>query len=406
MSMDSASQTANTASMPHAQPSKLAALPLALFASVMGFVGLGLAFKKAAMVFSTNARSGAEFDATQTTQALDSAQSLWHYVFYYLGFGSVVLGLIIFSCLLVCYIGKIIKHFDAFKGDITHQVKINFLSTIPIGALLLVAYFGDMPLSLHAGSMPESTDSAVASPISFWLYLTLLVVFYLAAALQLGFSLYVMRFWFKNPMKMTLLSPAWFIPIVGNLIVPVSGVKLLESYELMRWQGALALGADTMQNPLLLAPPTDMLLFFFSIGCFFWLILCALVMGRLIFEQSLESKFIPTLFIFIAPPSVFVLDFALLFGSGALGAPLVLMVYYIALFFALLLLALSKIFLQLGFAPSWWAFTFPLCAFSLASFECGYVWLGFFALFGAFCAVMFVGSKTLQALANGSIFKE
>ena len=403
MNPDSTHILENT-STPHKQPSKLAALPLALFASVMGFVGLGLALKKAAMISGFSAQSGTH--AIQAAQALDSTQNLWHDVFYYLSFGSVVLGLVIFGCLLVCYIGKAIRHFDAFKGDATHQVKINFLSTIPIGALLLVAYFGDMSLLLHVDSTPESMDSAVASSAPFWFYIAMLMIFYLAAALQLGFSLYVMRFWFKNPMKMSLLSPAWFIPIVGNLIVPVSGVKLLESYDFMREQGALTSSVDSVRDLFLLAPPTDMLLFFFSIGCFFWLVLCVLVMGRLIFEQSLESKFIPTLFIFIAPPSMFVLDFTLLFGSSALSTPLVLMVYYIALFFALLLLALSKIFLKLGFAPSWWAFTFPLCAFSLASFECGYMWLGFFALFGAFCAVVFVGIKTLQALANGSIFRE
>ncbi|MBS4268752.1 hypothetical protein CVU3613_02095 [Campylobacter vulpis] len=47
--------------------------------------------------------------------------------------------------------------------------------------------------------------------------------FYVASALQLILSLYVMSFWFRESMKSSLLSPAWFIPVVGNLIVPLSG---------------------------------------------------------------------------------------------------------------------------------------------------------------------------------------
>ncbi|EOX1263713.1 hypothetical protein ACPDI4_000199 [Campylobacter upsaliensis] len=92
--------------------------------------------------------------------------------------------------------------------------------------------------------------------------------FYVASALQLILSLYVMSFWFKKSTKSSLLSPAWFIPVVGNLIVPLSGAFI--------------------------NAPKDMLLF--SIGCFFWIILSAMIMH-------------------------------------------------------------------------WWAFAFPLCAFSIASFD-------------------------------------
>lgn len=98
--------------------------------------------------------------------------------------------------------------------------------------------------------------------------------------------------------------------------------------------------------------------------CFFWIILTAIVMQRLIFEASLEQKFLPTLFIFIAPPNVFVVDFYAIFGFYN---EFILLVYFIGLFFVLLLLSLSKIFLNIKFALSWWAFTSPLCAFSIAS---------------------------------------
>ncbi|MGX3043838.1 SLAC1 family transporter [Helicobacter sp. T3_23-1056] len=187
---------------------------------------------------------------------------------------------------------------------------MNFLSAIPIDALIIITFL-------------------VAFNESKSVLFALQIAFFISAFLQLFLSIYVINFWFSNAMKRHLLKPAWFIPIVGNLIVPLAGhsAKINSEFSLL----------------------------FFAIGCFFWLILTALITSRLIFEESLESKFLPTLFIFIAPPSIFVVDF-------------------VALFFMLLMLSLAKAFTRFGFAPhhftlSWWAFTFPLCAFSIASFE-------------------------------------
>ncbi|MEB2799153.1 SLAC1 anion channel family protein [Campylobacter upsaliensis] len=323
--------------------SKLANFPIVLFASVMGIGGLSLAFKKASVAFNHQ-----DFLA-------------WS------AFGFAILALIVFALLFVCYGAKILYHFKAFKADLTHQVKINFLSSVPISMLIITAFWSDF-ISKESG---------------FWW--VILESFYVASALQLILSLYVMSFWFRESMKSSLLSPAWFIPVVGNLIVPLSGAFI--------------------------NAPKDMLLFFFCIGCFFWIILSAMIMQRLIFEQSLETKFIPTLFIFIAPPSIFVLDFHSLFQTHSI---LSLMVYFIALFFVLLLIFLSKIFSKLSFAPSWWAFTFPLCAFSIASFDLFitykfkyfYGFLGVLALILALFAVFFISYKTLKAVANGNIFKE
>lgn len=222
---------------------------------------------------------------------------------------SVIFGFVsmaIFALLLGIYTLKIVRHFNAFYAEITHQVKINFFSAIPIGALIIITFLGAF-----------SEDEAVLCAMK--------VGFFVSAFLQLALSIYVINFWFSNAMKKHLLSPAWFIPIVGNLIVPLAGhsAKIQAEFSL----------------------------FFFAIGCFFWLILTALITSRLIFEESLESKFLPTLFIFIAPPSIFVVDFVAFFGAHS---ALSLVAYFIALFFMLLMLSLSKVFTRLHFALSWW----------------------------------------------------
>ena len=72
-------------------------------------------------------------------------------------------------------------------------------------------------------------------------------------------------------------NPAWFIPIVGNLIVPIAGVGI--------WDNTI-------------------LIFYFSIGIFFWIILFAIILNRVIFHNPFAPKFMPTLFILIAPPSI------------------------------------------------------------------------------------------------------
>lgn len=340
--------------------SKLANLPIALFASVMGIGGLSLVLKKASVAFWSGVESALDSTLESSWQGIIAPFLWWG------AYGFAVLAVIIFALLLVCYSAKILYHFNAFKADLKHQVKINFLSSIPISMLIIVAFWSDLSSGVDV------------------LWQGILGLFYVASALQLILSLYVMSFWFKESMKSALLSPAWFIPIVGNLIVPLSGG--------------------------LINAPKELLLFFFSIGCFFWILLSAMIMQRLIFEQSLESKFIPTLFIFIAPPSIFVVDFHSLFGfHNALS----FVSFNVALFFVLLLLSLGNIFTKLSFAPSWWAFTFPLCAFGIASFDlymidfsCFYGLLGILGLVMAFFAVVFISYKTLRAVASGAIFRE
>ncbi len=319
---------------------KLAYFPVTLFTSVMGIGGLSIAFKKVSL-FSNILFSS------------------------FLNISSMIFGIlasIIFIVLFILYIIRMFLYIDFFKEDLSHQIKINFLSSIPISMLIL---------------------------ISFWSYyvdyisIELKIIFYFTSTLQLVTTLYVISFWLRNSMNNILLSPAWFIPVVGNLIVP--------------------LAAHSMDIP------KELMLFFFGIGCFFWIILTAIIIQRLIFEANLEQKFIPTLFIFIAPPSIFVVDFYIIFGFYNEFS---LIVYFIGLFFILILFSLIKTFFNIGFTLSWWAFTFPLCAFSVASSDLYllysnsiiYKLLGIFGLICAFLSVFITFIKTSIAIKNGQIF--
>ncbi|MFP3442800.1 hypothetical protein R0K18_34200, partial [Pantoea sp. SIMBA_133] len=79
----------------------------------------------------------------------------------------------------------------------------------------------------------------------------------------------------------------------------------------------------------------------------------------------LPAKLLPTLFILIAPPAVGSISWFQLVGEiNAFGRIL----YYIALFLTLMLLTQTTRFIKLDFFLSWWAYSFPIAAITIASF--------------------------------------
>ena len=154
--------TNSNSALNEASLSKLAHFPIMLFASVMGLGGLALVFKKASAAFAFSAKDSANF---LDLNAVFSAFSL---IFGFLSIG-------IFLLLLGFYVAKIFTHFNAFKAEITHQVKINFLSAIPIGALIITTFLGAFN---DNGTM---------------LFL-LKIIFYLSSFLQLILSIFVINF--------------------------------------------------------------------------------------------------------------------------------------------------------------------------------------------------------------------
>jgi tellurite resistance protein len=214
---------------------------------------------------------------------------------------------------------------------VRHPVRINFMPTMAISLLLLAIVY------LHA--VPEA---------SRWLWLT-------GAALQLGFTLFVVNAWMHHEhFQVQHMNPAWFIPAVGNVLVPVAGVPL--GYELVSW-------------------------FFFSVGILLWPVLLTIVFYRVLFHQPLPERLMPTLFILVAPPAVGFIAYVRLTGEVDVFAQIL---YFSALFFTVLLATQVTRFLRIRFYLSWWAYSFPLAAISIASILMaeqtglvGFLYLGF-----------------------------
>ncbi|TCO74024.1 SLAC1 anion channel family protein [Rhodovulum euryhalinum] len=271
-----------------AQESRLAHFPITFFATVMGMLGLTLAL-----------------------HAAENAYGLTVHYSHYVLLASAALLLAV----AILYTLKVLTHFRMAAWEWHHPVRLAFFPTISISLILMsIATLGEYP--------------AIAGPL--WIFGT---------ALQGVLSLLVISDWIGHrDFKPGHMNAAFFIPAVGNILVPIAGAPL--GY-------------------------TDISWLFFSGGLLFWVVLLTLVMNRLMFHEPLPARLQPTLVILIAPPAVGFISWMRLNGElDHLAMFLINSAYVFALIVAT---QLPKI-LRLPFALSFWALSFPLAALTIATF--------------------------------------
>ena len=262
--------------------------------------------------------------------------------------------LTIFTLISVFYLAKALRHWPAVKAEFSHPIKINFFAAIPVGMFLLAVLFSDTGAFYNA-------------------------LFFAALVMQTFLTLYIVSFWIRKNMMIQHSNPAWCIPIVGNLIVVLAARN----------------------------PHSTLCWYYFSVGLFFWLVLFTIIFYRIIFHDQLAQKFIPTLFILIAPPAMAFLDSIKMGGSLDALAHILLS---LTVFFVLLIFFMAGSFFGLKFFLSWWAFTFPTAAASIAftkawelTGEDAYAWagIGMFALLCILIAI--VAFQTLRNMLKGQV---
>jgi hypothetical protein len=201
--------------------------PVTFFAVLMGLFGLALAFHAAVPSY------------------------LWAEPF---ALGMLWIALAAFVLIATIYVLKALRHPGAVAAEWHHPVKLAFFPTISISLLLMATAL--------AGPYP-----GIAAPI------------WVAGMLGQGvLTIAVISGWISHrSFQVGHLTPAWFIPAVGNVIVPVAGVQL--GWVEVSW-------------------------LFFSAGMIFWVVLLTLVFNRLIFHDPMPGRLFPTMVILIAPPAV------------------------------------------------------------------------------------------------------
>jgi len=282
--------TAPTAD-PEIATRQLEHFPIAIFSIVMGISGLTLVWLKAHTVLGLPVIVG---------EGLRGVAS------------------ILFIILLGVYGLKALRHPQSVVMEMRHPVRINFFSTISISLLLLA--------TAYVEAAPE---------VALWLW-------GVGAVLHLSLTLAIFSSWLHHThYAIQHANPAWFIPVVGNIIVPIAGVRLASPE--LSW-------------------------FFFSIGLVFWIVLLTIVLYRLFFHEPLPARLTPTLFILLAPPSVGFIAYLQLNENLDAFARIL---YYTALFLALLLASNAMRFLRTPFFISAWAYSFPLAALTIATLTMG-----------------------------------
>lgn len=283
-----APDTSATATTPVAAAHRLAYLPVTLFASVMGIGGLALAWRRAARVWQL-----------PTWPA--------HGLFW--------LALAAFVAVAIAYAAKWIRHPAAARAELRHPIRMAFVPTITIALLILATAGQDL--------LPGPAR------VAWWA----------GAVGHLALTVAVLSAWFGRPdIGLTQATPAWFIPIVGNVITPLAAPEL----------GSI-----------------DLAWFAFGVGLVFWIGLLPILLLRvLVHADPLPPKLLPTLAIFVAPPAVTGLSWQVLTGgSGDPSAnPVAMILYAATIMFVLLVLAQAGRLRRLPFALPWWAYTFPSAA--------------------------------------------
>jgi len=265
---------------------RLQHFPVMMYAIVMGMSGLTIAYQKA---------------------------HLWLEVPEIIAVFLTVITTSVFIIVSFLYIEKTLKYKAEVKKEFAHPIRINFFAAISISMIMLSIIYHEY--------------NNIVSQF-FW---------YPGTLLHLYLTMYTISFWINHNQQLDHSNPAWFIPIVGNVLVPVAGVGFVSN---------------------------DILMYFFSVGMFFWFVLFSIIFNRIIFHNQLAIKFMPTLFILIAPPAVGFIAYFKMFGTIDTFATFL---FNIGLFFTLLVAFMYKNFLKIKFFISWWAFVFPVAAMSISS---------------------------------------
>jgi tellurite resistance protein len=262
--------------------------PVSFFSVIMGLSGFTLAWKGADNLFFHNS-------------------AIWLCLAYVTSISMAVIS-IIYAIKIWCYP-------EAVLEEIRHPVRINFFPAFSISLLLL--------------SVVWQQEVRVATTL--W---------GIGSALQITLTLYVMSSWIHHThYTLSHANPSWFIPVVGNIIVPITGSQL--GYTELSW-------------------------FCFSIGIVFWIVLLTIIMYRLFFHEPLSARMTPMLFILLAPPSVGFVSYIGMVGELDVFARII---YYMALFLGLLLAMNIFRFLKVPFFISSWAYSFPLAALTIATMK-------------------------------------
>lgn len=273
------------------------------------------------------------------------------------GVAFAVLTYLLGAVLLVAYVVRWVRHTDACRADLRHPVLGAMHATLPAGLLVLSV------MTTAVG--PRFLPSGVSVPLAGALLAVGAVV---GLVLGVAFT-YTL---FTGEVAAGSVNGGWFIPPVVTIIVPVATAALVPH-----------VGARDARLLLVLGYAT------FGMGFVLFLLTLGLLFARLVLHPLPPAALAPTVWIALGPVGVGALaalglarqmPVASSATAGAVGT--VSLLFASALWgFGLWWLGIAAALLVrylraggFGFHLGWWAFTFPLGAFTVATLTIGRAW--------------------------------
>lgn len=263
-----------------------------------------------------------------------------------------LLSVIMFVVFVLPWTAKFFLYPASVKKDLNHPIAANFFPTMPISLILF---------SLNLMKFPTMFFSKETSlTLAYYLWLLGSTGIYL-----MGFVILTHIFRHQE-IKIAHANFGWYIPPVSKLLVPIAGFELAEKL------------ADKSEFAITVSMVS------LGVGFFLFLFVGAAVYHRYIYHELPMSKFAATFFIGIAPTAIIsVVLFKMIhlfqhhayFGiDGAVFVPIakigILLTWGFSAWWFLMALVITSYYLkvlELPYALSWWAFTFPSGALCVSS---------------------------------------
>jgi len=309
---------------------------------------------------------------------------------------GIVISVVMFVAILIPWTLRFFQYPEAVRADLHHPIAASFFPTMPIAIVVIglaILKFPDL-------FFPVS----VSRDIGFWLWIVGSVGIYLVAFLVLP------KIYRSDAIELSHANFGWFIPPVAKLLIPVGGFELA------------VLFPDRFEVTFLLSIVS------FGVGFFLFLFVGALVYHRYVLESLPVSRFAATSFIAIAPAAIITVALFKMGHMFAAGTPMNIDVGAISALTTITLLAawgfaawsfvMAVVIvvsymrhLDLPYALSWWAYTFPLGSLAVAT---GVAWktTDFTSIYWFYVAVVvalavawiLVAVRTGAAMVSGKEF--
>jgi C4-dicarboxylate transporter/malic acid transport protein len=270
-------------------------------------------------------------------------------------FGSLALAFTVLTGVLtavftVPWLLRFLKYPGQIRKDLSHPIRSQFFPTMPI-SLILVGIGLQRTFTVFPGLVQQASIG----------------LFFLGSAGIFSFGVALSKILFTNTNIETKHGVfAWFIPPVSHIIVPVLGFMLLSS-------GLSGVLADAVYLISLSG---------LGIGTFMFLFLTPVILHRYAYEDLPDTELAPTFLIGIAPTAVLIITAENMIKLAETGfihvgetiipvlELLIGLMWGFSAWWFLLTAAIVVHYIRTDEHPfefTWWAYTFPLGAFAIAT---------------------------------------